>query len=412
MRATTLLAAMSALHHVAATPVVVQRTEARAAAPAVSSAPPVNGGNGSLSQLATGADSCPAETLSADTWKKLDLDKFLAAWAKANVTKAQSNNVQALAQSFGAPNFFCGLDNFCNAGQPCLPVQMPAWYGLIAIQNWNSYMNSINTAITFASSIISLTLPGIVSDLSISPPDDVTPMKNLYKAMTTIIGLIPFTGPVATGASGLTQGINFIMDQVKPPEPTDKFVSWSNVAGQMGTVVSGYQAQVSAGFKKILDAPVDDANSGILKILANGAFLGYSQNVTQADLQKGVIDTFRVYSAGLALRAQGLQLSVADDSNKANGKTCRESVKQWGLAGSCRDDGNGKFRQVVLVDKDGHAQEAIMQKLVDKYGLTPEIALQDNVDCNNADPTKDSLPLDPKTKCLFTLPLQKPASPF
>lgn len=87
---------------------------------------------------------------------------------------------------------------------------MPAWYGLIAIQNWNSYMNSINTAITFASSIISLTLPGIVSDLSISPPDDVTPMKNLYKAMTTIIGLIPFTGPVATGASGLTQGINFI----------------------------------------------------------------------------------------------------------------------------------------------------------------------------------------------------------
>lgn len=106
MRATTLLAAMSALHHVAATPVVVQRTEAKAAVPAASSAPPVNGGNGSLSQLATGADSCPAETLSADTWKKLDLDKFLAAWAKANVTKAQSNNVQALAQSFGAPNFF------------------------------------------------------------------------------------------------------------------------------------------------------------------------------------------------------------------------------------------------------------------------------------------------------------------
>lgn len=103
-----------------------------------------------------------------------------------------------------------GLDNFCNAGQPCVPVDMPAWYGLIAIQNWNSYMNSINTAITFASSIISLTLPGIVSDLSISPPDDVTPMKNLYKAMTTIIGLIPFTGPVATGAGALTQGVNFI----------------------------------------------------------------------------------------------------------------------------------------------------------------------------------------------------------
>ncbi|KAK7961947.1 uncharacterized protein PG986_002772 [Apiospora aurea] len=386
-----------------------------AAAAASSSAVPGAGNDGSTSLPATGATSCPAETLSADTWTKLDLDKFLAAWAKANVTAAKSNNVQALAQSFGAPNFFCsrsGLDNFCNAGQPCLPVELPAWYGLIAIQNWNSYMNSLNTAITFGSSIISLTLPGIVSDLSISPPDDVTPMKNLYKAMTTIIGLVPFTGPVATGASALTQGINFIMGQINPPEPTDKFVSWSNVAAQMGTVVTGYQSQVSAGFKKILDAPVDDATSGILNVIAKGAFLGYSQNVTQADLQKGVLDSFRVYGAGLALRAQGVQLSVADSTNPANGHTCTDSVKHWGAAGSCRDDGNGHWRQVVLVDKDGYPQAGIMQKLIDSYGLTPEVALQDNVDCNNADPTTDSLPLDPKTKCLFTLPLQPPASPF
>lgn len=202
------------------------------------------------------------------------------------------------------------------------------------------------------------------------------------------------------------------MGQVKVPEPTDKFVSWSNVAGQMGNVVTAWQSQVSTSFKTILDAPADDANSGILKVIAKGAFLGYSQNVTQSDLQKGVIDTFRVYSAGLALRAQGIQLSVADNTNKANGNTCTESVKHWGVAGSCRDDGNGNWRQVVLVDKDGYAQEGIMQKLIDNYGLTPEIALQDNVDCNNADPTTDSLPLDPKTKCLFTLPLQPPAPPY
>ncbi|KAK7914957.1 hypothetical protein PG985_012660 [Apiospora marii] len=390
MRAVTLIAAaaMSALHHVAATPVDRQQ-----AAAASSAAPGAPGQNGSTSLPATGATSCPAETLSADTWTKLDLDKFLAAWVKANVTAAKSNNVQALAQSFGAPNFFCGLDNFCNAGQPCLPVEMPAWYGLIAIQNWNSYMNSMNTAITFASSIISLTLPGIVSDLSISPPDDVTPMKNLYKAMTTILGLIPFTGPVATGASALTQGINFI-------------------TGQMGNVIQAWQAQVADAFKKILDAPVDDANSGILNVIAKGAFLGYSQNVTQSDLQKNMIDSFRVYGAGLALRAQGFQLSVSDNTNPANGNTCTDSVKHWGVAGSCRDDGNGNWRQVVLVDKDGYGQEGIMQKLIDNYGLTQDVALQDNVDCNNADPTTDSLPLDPKTKCLFTLPQQAPASPF
>lgn len=106
MRATTLIAAMSALHHVAATPVVVQQAQVQPAAAAASSAAPSKGGNGSSSLPATGATSCPAEVLSVDTWKKLDLDKFLAAWTKANVTKAQTNNVQALAQSFGAPNFF------------------------------------------------------------------------------------------------------------------------------------------------------------------------------------------------------------------------------------------------------------------------------------------------------------------
>lgn len=57
-------------------------------------------------QTGTGAGSCPAEALTPDTWTKLDIDKFLVDWAAANVTNTGSNNVQALAQSFGAPNFF------------------------------------------------------------------------------------------------------------------------------------------------------------------------------------------------------------------------------------------------------------------------------------------------------------------
>lgn len=112
MRSVPLIAAaaMSVLHLVAATPVLHQ------AAAAASSAAPVPGKNGSMSLPATGAQSCPAETLSADTWTKLNLDKFLAAWVKANVTAAKSNNVQALAQSFGAPNFFWYVPIFADQG--------------------------------------------------------------------------------------------------------------------------------------------------------------------------------------------------------------------------------------------------------------------------------------------------------
>lgn len=74
----------------------------------------------------SGADSCPSEPLAPKTWTDLKIDDFLAEAAK-NYTRTKTNNIQSLADSFGAPNFFCGLDSFCNAGQPCLPIDLPAW---------------------------------------------------------------------------------------------------------------------------------------------------------------------------------------------------------------------------------------------------------------------------------------------
>jgi hypothetical protein len=74
-----------------------------------------------------GADSCAADPLEQKTWTDLKIDEFLATAAKT-YPRTKSNNVQSLAASFGAPNYFCGLEQSCNAGQPCLPIQLPAWY--------------------------------------------------------------------------------------------------------------------------------------------------------------------------------------------------------------------------------------------------------------------------------------------
>lgn len=56
----------------------------------------------------TGADSCPVDPLTADTWTKLDIDQFLEKWVQANFTApaAGGSSIQALAATFGAPNFF------------------------------------------------------------------------------------------------------------------------------------------------------------------------------------------------------------------------------------------------------------------------------------------------------------------
>lgn len=55
-----------------------------------------------------GADSCPADALDPATWTSLDIDSFLKGWVEANFTApaAGASSIQALAATFGAPNFF------------------------------------------------------------------------------------------------------------------------------------------------------------------------------------------------------------------------------------------------------------------------------------------------------------------
>jgi hypothetical protein len=239
----------------------------------------------------TGADSCAADPLEQKTWIDLKIDDFLATTAKT-YPRTKSNNVQSLAASFGAPNFFCGLDKPCNAGQPCLPIQLPAWYvdmefyttlfsfcmqfvacilltpsryAAIAIQNWNSYMNGLNSAITFASSIISLKLGEIVQDVYPDPQDNITPLKNIGGMVSSVLGIIPFTGPVATAAGAVNTGLGFVLAHATPPTPVDKFISWSNVASSMGDVVRDFQRTVSDSVDAILDAEIDNPTNGISK---------------------------------------------------------------------------------------------------------------------------------------------------
>jgi hypothetical protein len=87
-----------------------------------------------LQGTSTGADSCAAAPLEQKTWTDLKIDHFLTTTAKT-YKRTKENNVQSLAASFGAPNFFCGLDKACNAGQlsgrgsaPTTPCSQKGYY--------------------------------------------------------------------------------------------------------------------------------------------------------------------------------------------------------------------------------------------------------------------------------------------
>ncbi|KAF4432689.1 hypothetical protein F53441_13806 [Fusarium austroafricanum] len=345
---------------------------------------------------------CDTDPLTQATWTNLNMDQWLKNWTP-NVTAQPTNNVQALADSFGAPNFFCGLDQFCNAGQPCNPVELPAWYSLLAIQSWNNYMNSVNTAITFATNIISLKLGEIVSDLYPKPKDDVTPFNAVIRAISSTLAVVPMTGGLANiGKGAFDKSVGYIFSVVKPPT-TDKFLQWTNVAASLAGVVQDYQAAVSDSFKKIIDTPVADAG-GIYAQLEGGRFLGISQNFTQSDLQKQMIDSFTLYSIGLALQAQKIFV------NRMTGIARKHDDSS---ASYMVDGDDGKYIQYSLLQADGSNSNLMLdigQKLTDKYGLSKERFLGDVFKCweqngkkQLADGFGDVLPIDPNTPCLLNM---------
>ncbi|EKG10181.1 hypothetical protein MPH_12781 [Macrophomina phaseolina MS6] len=283
---------------------------------------------------------------------------------------------------------------------------------MVAIQNWNSYMNSLNTAITFASSIMSMKLPAIVADFYPDAKDDVTPLKNFVRMFSTVLSIVPFTGPVSTAASAASSGLSFLAGQLQAPEAPNLFVSWSNIASSLAEVVQQYQGAVADSIQKTIDAQVN-TTGGINEIVAGGRFLGVSQNFTQADLQDAVTSVIETFAIGLTLQAK--KIFIYRDMY-TNGETeCQPSpVKGW-VQYCVVDPGSGNtvYYYLLYIDGDGNNPWAFDEAdlMVNKYGLVQSQFLELPTHCfdqNNktqlAFPFTDgALPLSAWTPCVFNL---------
>ncbi|KAH7377386.1 hypothetical protein BKA66DRAFT_588992 [Pyrenochaeta sp. MPI-SDFR-AT-0127] len=352
-----------------------------------------------------GADSCPSKALTPATWTALNIDSFLGEVAK-NYTQTTTNNVQSVADFFGAPNFFCGLHSFCNAGQPCLPIELPAWYAMVAIQNWNNYMNSLNTAIGFASSILSLKLPQIVQDVFPDPIDNVTPLGNMMSIVGGMLSVVPVTGAISTVSTSVQFGLDFVNARLLPPAPTDRFLVWSDIASSMGDVVKEYQAVVSRSMTAVLNAAIDDPDNGINGIISKGTFLGISQNFTQTDLQSAVVDSITMNALGLALQAQRVFVTRFSNSKACNGENENTLC--------VKNDGSETFTQWSMLRRSGKANAGSMidtsKVLMNKYGMTKHEFLKGPTDCYDkngktqlTNPFNRGMPLDAKAACVFNV---------
>lgn len=294
-------------------------------------------------------------------------------------------------------------------------------YAALAIQNYNNYMNSLNTAVTFASSIISLKLGEIVADVYPDPKDDITPLKNIGLMFSSVLGVIPFTGAVASTATAINGGLGFALRRATPPTPPDRFIAWSNLGQTMSDVLSDFQRFISDSLDKSLNAVIDDPTDGISKfscidlngiqlltcvdeLIKGGGFLGVSENFTQSDLQTIVTESITRNAIGLALQAQKMFVFRIGKVEK-----CKD------LSGTlCSDNGDGSFTIRLLTQANGKGvaqnKDDLADVLSSKYGITKEELLKGPTDCFDANnkqqlinPFENGLPADPKAPCVFNV---------
>ncbi|KAL1901763.1 hypothetical protein Cpir12675_000272 [Ceratocystis pirilliformis] len=379
-------------------------------------------GNNTASSNAT----CPIEQLAPSAWLNLNMDSWLDSWVKEKVTRQETNNVGQLAHSFGASNFVCGVDQFCDAGQPCAPVRTPEWYALLATQNLNTYMNAVLQGSEAASNILIEILPGMAADLYLQDGGSTVATKDLYPLFNTILGVISFAKPspgtnTATPTASGTPSLNtsdttatlgqtgldsteFIIEALQPSLPEGETTSWTNMTNHLPVIMADYIDQISLTLQDVIDKPINEPAGGLASVLQGGSFLGLSEDFSQEDLGSTAGPALKVWAAALMLRSQGFMISVANHTSNA-ADTCVGSDTAIGSSSLCIDNGPENWTMATLVDKGYHPQNGIMDILVSKYGLTREQVTHKALACDpNVDYFGGVLPLDPQAKCLFVLP--------
>ncbi|KAA1064907.1 hypothetical protein PGT21_018983 [Puccinia graminis f. sp. tritici] len=370
---------------------------------------------------------CVAQNLTADTWNRLQIDKYLATYPGG-----QSLTLSQYADSKGAQNFRCGIEEFCSSGQICNPVPAPDWYVLLAAQEWNNCMNSVFKAVHFAVNTVQGTLALMVTGLAeqnIHAHEiafGVGALTSLLASAAAIVGLAAATlflagfvfalAPIALGAGAVA----LVSTQVAPlafgassllsnkPEDKKSFIKWASVGNMFSQWEIHMQSMITNTTQTVINSPIS-SNAGISSVLRNGVFLFDTQTKSTSELQIDYETVLQARSLNLVLRAMGA--FVTRGSDKCNSKGPNGA---WGDEGTLSYCGPDKVMMNIVLAHGDKTKNKIQNAkyIATKFGFTTEYIVTQSWNCQQKyqqfefDPYRDApLPSDANADCVMNLPV-------
>ncbi|MBW0501626.1 hypothetical protein O181_041341 [Austropuccinia psidii MF-1] len=370
--------------------------------------------------------SCTPLNLNAQTWNKLNLDKYLAEYPNGN-----NLTLSQYAESKNAQNFRCGIEEFCTIGQMCNPVGAPDWYILLAAQEWNNCMNSVYKAVHFSVSTVQGTLAMMVSGLAernMKVRDFVFDGAVLAAlvasaAATLALGvsalfaigyLVPYgfllTFGVTSIFAGMLASTGFSVSSLLGEAPPDKksFMKWSGVGNAFSQWEATMHSMITNTTQTVINSPIS-SGAGISGVLRNGSFLFETQLKSTSELQIEYETVLQARSLVFVLRAMGAYITRGSDKCDQKGPNgAREGNEYLSYCGPDK-----VMMNIVLARGDKTKNKIRNAKYIaSKFGFTTEYIVTQSWNCQQKyqkfqyDPyLHGPLPSDPNSDCVMNLPV-------
>ncbi|KNZ60400.1 hypothetical protein VP01_155g4 [Puccinia sorghi] len=246
---------------------------------------------------------CRKVPLTQDLWSQLGMNTYLE-----NYPRGSQMSLQDYASEVGATDFSVGIGEHPHAGQLCETVQGRDWYALVAVQNWNSFVNTLYESAAYAFGIISGIIPemaamvGLVTTWVTSFPGCIfSSWAPLADAMFDSIGEIAWAS--FSGTMYVSTAFAYINAVIFVGPGEERFQRGANVAEMMAQAQRAVQSTISNITQNVLNSPINHPE-GLAGINRDGSLLNQIPTNFQSKLQRELERALKLKSLAKFWRVQ------------------------------------------------------------------------------------------------------------